>query len=44
MDLTVNIPLEAALDKGWEILATCFEPEETGLKTELINQYWTNKV
>lgn len=44
MDLTVNIPLEAALDKGWEILATCFEPEETGLKTELIDQFWTNKV
>ena len=44
MDLSVNIPLEAALDKGWEILASCFEPEETGLKTELISQYWTNKV
>ncbi len=44
MDLSVNIPLEAALDKGWEILASCFEPEETGLKSELIAQYWTNKV
>ncbi len=44
MDLSVNIPLEAALDRGWEILATCFEPEETGLKTELIDQYWTNRV
>jgi len=44
MDLSVNIPLEEALDKCWEILATCFEPEETGLKTELIAQYWKNKV
>ena len=44
MDLSVNIPLEAALDKGWEILASWFEPEETGLKSELIAQYWTNKV
>ncbi len=44
MDLSVNIPLEAALDKGWDILSSCFEPEETGLKSELINQYWTNKV
>jgi len=44
MDLSVNIPLEAALDKGWEILASCFVPEETGLKSELIDQYWTNKV
>ena len=41
MDLSVNIPLEKALDLGWEILASCFNPEETGLRTELINKFWT---
>ncbi len=40
MDLSVNIPLEGALDKGWEILAQCFTPEETGLRSELINRFW----
>jgi V/A-type H+/Na+-transporting ATPase subunit B len=40
MDLSVNIPLEQALDRGWEILAACFEPAETGLRTELIDQFW----
>jgi V/A-type H+-transporting ATPase subunit B len=40
MDLSVNLPLEGALDKGWEILAECFDPEETGLRTELISQFW----
>jgi V/A-type H+-transporting ATPase subunit B len=40
MDLSVNIPLEKALDKGWEILAECLTPEETGLRTELVKQYW----
>ena len=40
MDLSVNIPLEGALDKGWAILASCFKSEETGLKSELIAQYW----
>lgn len=40
MDLSVNIPLEAALDAGWKILSDCFKPEETGIKTELIKQYW----
>ncbi len=40
MDLSVNIPLEGALDAGWSILASCFKPEETGLKSELIGQYW----
>ena len=40
MDLSVNIPLEEALDEGWKILAECFEPNETGLRTELIEQYW----
>jgi V/A-type H+-transporting ATPase subunit B len=40
MDLSVNIPLEGALDKGWEILAKCFDPQETGLRTELVEKYW----
>lgn len=40
MDLSVNIPLEQALDKGWQIMADCFTPDETGLKTELINKFW----
>ena len=40
MDLRVNIPLEGALDLGWEILADCFEPEETGLRTALIERFW----
>jgi V/A-type H+-transporting ATPase subunit B len=43
MDLSVNIPLEAALDQGWEILAECFEPQETGLRTELLNKFWPGK-
>jgi V/A-type H+-transporting ATPase subunit B len=40
MDLSVNIPLERALDLGWEIFAACFSPEETGMRTELINKFW----
>ncbi len=40
MNLTVNIPLEKALDKGWEILASCFTREETGLRTELLKKFW----
>ncbi len=40
MDLSVNIPLEQALDRGWSILAECFEPDETGFRTELMNEFW----
>ncbi|MDP2941411.1 MAG: V-type ATP synthase subunit B [Candidatus Omnitrophota bacterium] len=40
MSLKVNIPLEKALDRGWEILAECFTPEETGMKKSLIEKYW----
>ena len=40
MDLSVNIPLESALDKGWSILSECFESDETGIKSDLIKQYW----
>ncbi len=43
MDLSVNIPLEEALDRGWSILADCFEPDETGLRTELTNEFWPTK-
>lgn len=40
MDLSVNIPLEEALDLGWEILAACFEPKETGMRSELVLKHW----
>ncbi|TVR68099.1 MAG: V-type ATP synthase subunit B [Spirochaetaceae bacterium] len=43
MDLSVNIPLEEALDRGWSILADCFNSQETGLKSELIKQFWPKK-
>ena len=42
MDLSVNIPLEEALDRGWKILAECFKPEETRMRSELIREYWPN--
>jgi len=40
MDLSVNVPLEKALDNGWRILSECFLPEESGLRTELIRKFW----
>ena len=40
MDLSVNIPLEDALDLGWQTLAECFNPSETGIKTGLIEEFW----
>ncbi len=40
MDLSVNIPLEKALDLGWEILADCFDSMETGIPTKLLDQFW----
>jgi len=43
MSLKVNIPLEKALDRGWQILAECFRPEETGIKKSMIERYWPNK-
>ena len=40
MDLSVNIPLEQALDQGWRMLADCFNPEETGIPSKLIGKFW----
>ncbi|MDP3732419.1 MAG: V-type ATP synthase subunit B [Candidatus Omnitrophota bacterium] len=40
MSLKVNIPLEKALDLGWQIMHECFTPEETGIKRSIIEKYW----
>ena len=40
MSLKTNISLEKALDLGWQILADCFSPEETGIKRSILEQYW----
>lgn len=43
MDISLNVPLDEALDKGWQMLADHFSPEETGLRTELIKKFWPVK-
>jgi V/A-type H+-transporting ATPase subunit B len=43
MALSVNISLEGALDRGWRILAECFKPDETRIRSELINEFWPNE-
>ena len=43
MDLSVNLSLEDALDLGWEILASCFEKDETGIKSDLTDAFWPAK-
>ncbi|MBF0507707.1 MAG: V-type ATP synthase subunit B [Deltaproteobacteria bacterium] len=43
MDLNVNIPIEEALDKCWDILGRHFDPVQTGLKENLTKKYWSDK-
>jgi len=43
MDLSVNLSLEDALDLGWKILAECFQKDETGIKSELTDEFWPVK-
>ncbi len=40
MDIDVSLPLEAALNLGWETLAACFEPGELLMKQELVEKYY----
>ena len=40
MDLSVNIPLEEALDLGWKILAECFDKGEVGIPSKLSDKCW----
>ncbi len=43
MDLSVNIPLEEALDLGWKILADNFDKGEVGIPTKLSDKFWPKK-
>ena len=40
MDLSVNIPLEQALDLGWRILADNFARDEVGIPSKLSDKFW----
>jgi V/A-type H+-transporting ATPase subunit B len=40
MDLSVNIPLEDALDLAWRILADNFDRSEVGIPTKLSDEFW----
>ena len=43
MDLSVNIPLEQALDLGWKILAANFAKDEVGIPSKLSDKFWPAK-
>jgi len=44
MDLNLNIGLFDALDKCWDILAECFQPEETGIRDAIVSKHWPKKI
>lgn len=41
MTIHVSMPVLEALDRCWQTLAECFEPQELLMKQALINQYFT---
>jgi V/A-type H+-transporting ATPase subunit B len=43
MALDVSLPLERALDLGWQTMAECFEPHELLMKQALIEKYYPRK-
>ena len=43
MSLSVNLPLEEALNLGWDILSDCFEKDETGIKSDLTDEFWPKR-
>ena len=40
LNVEVSIPLEEALDLGWQTLADCFAPHELLMKQEFIDKYY----
>ena len=43
MELSVNMSLEEALDTGWNILSSCFDKDETGIKSDITDEFWPEK-
>ncbi|WP_108659895.1 V-type ATP synthase subunit B [Acuticoccus kandeliae] len=40
MNIEVSLPLEKALDLGWQTMAECFEPEQLLMKQGLVEKYF----
>ena len=40
MSLRVDITLHGALDQGWKTMAECFDPQEVGIKKDILDKYW----
>jgi len=43
MDIDVALPLNDALDLGWQTMAECFEPQELLMRENIIEKYWPKK-
>jgi len=43
MDINVALPLDKALDLGWQTMAECFAPEELLVRQSLIDKYYPRK-
>jgi V/A-type H+-transporting ATPase subunit B len=43
MDLSVSLPLEEALDLGWQTMGECFTQEELLIRQNLIDKYLPRK-
>ncbi len=43
MDIKVSMPLVEALDKCWEVLSECFDPDELLMKQALVDSYFPKK-
>jgi len=43
MGIDVSMPLEDALDLGWQTMAECFAPEELFMKQQLIDKYYPSR-
>jgi V/A-type H+-transporting ATPase subunit B len=43
MDIQASMPLTEALDRCWEVLAECFDPQELLMKQALVDNYFPRK-
>jgi len=44
MKIDISLPLEKALDRGWDTMAECFSPDQLLMKQTLIDKYYPKTI
>ena len=42
LSIDVQMDMDEMLNKAWQLISKHFQPDETGIRQELVDRYWMN--